>query len=59
MNRFQVRQYTLTFSVDGGKIVKVPVRAGSRGEAKALAVDSLCASDPGRRVRYVARRGNR
>lgn len=58
MDRFKTRDYTLTFIVDGNRSVKVPVRAGSRGEAKALAVDSLCANNPGRRVRYVpARRG--
>lgn len=58
MNQFRIREYTLTFIVDGGRLVKVPVRAGTRGEAKVLATDSLCASDPGRRVRYVpARKG--
>ena len=59
MNRFQIREYTLTFIVDGNRTVRVPVRAGSRGEAKALATDSLCASDPRRRVRYVAKRAGR
>lgn len=59
MNRFQIREYTLTFIVDGNRTVKIPVRAGSRGEAKVLATDSLCASDPRRRVRYVTKRGNR
>ena len=59
MNRFQIRDYTLTFVIDGNRTVKVPVRAGSRGEARCLATDGLRASDPGRNVRYVpARRGH-
>jgi prefoldin subunit 5 len=53
MNKFRTSEYTLTFLVDGGKTVKVPVRAGSRAEAKALAVDHLTASNPGRRVEYI------
>lgn len=58
MRQFRTSEYTLTFIVDGNRTVKVPVRAGSRSEAKALAVDSLCASNPSRTVRYVpARRG--
>lgn len=59
MNRSQTREYNLTFVVDGNRKVRIPVRAGSRGEAKALATDSLCASDPRRRVRYVAKRSSR
>lgn len=55
MNRFKIREYTLTFTVDGGKTVRVPVRAGSRAEARCIAVDHLTASNPGRRVRYVAK----
>lgn len=53
MNKFRISEYTLTFVVDGGKTVKVPVRAGSRAEAKVIATDHLTASNPGRSVRYV------
>jgi len=53
MNKFRITEYTLTFQVDGGRTVKVPVRAGSRAEAKAIAVDHLTASNPGRHVRYI------
>lgn len=59
MQRFKVRNYTLTFIVDGGRTVRVPVRAGSRGEAKVYAMESLRASNPARRVRYVARHGGK
>lgn len=59
MKHFRTSEYTLTFIVDGSKTVRVPVRAGSRAEAKALATDHLTASNPGRRVRYVARKGQR
>lgn len=59
MRQFRVSEYTLTFILDGRKTVKVPVRAASRSEAKALAVDSLCASNPGRTVRYVPARRSR
>lgn len=58
MRSFRLQEYTLTFIVDGRKTVKIPVRAGSRSEARGLAVDHLASSNPGRHIRYVpARRG--